>query len=264
MQFQYLLVDHSTSVARVTLNRPELHNAFSDEVIVELRRAFDQLAATPHVRVIVLAGAGKSFSAGADVNWMRRMVDYSRADNERDARAMAEMFRAIDRSPAPVIARVHGAALGGGTGLAAVADIAVAAESAKFALSEVRLGIIPAVISPYVLAKIGVARAREYFLTGERIDARRAAEIGLVAHVVPDAELDAEVARITGELLRSGPQAVSTAKALIRKVAAETDPDRVLTLTSQAIAERRASDEGQEGLKAFLEKRAPNWIKDAE
>lgn len=242
------------------MRRPEVHNAFNDQVVRELTDVFTALAGDDSVRVVVLAGEGKSFSAGADLNWMRRMIDYSREENVRDATQLAAMFRAIERCPKPVIARVQGAALGGGAGLVAASDIAIAAEPARFAFSEVRLGIIPAVISPMVLSKIGAHAARRYFLTGERFDARRALEVGLVSQVVASDQLDAEVARAVAEILLAGPEAVRAAKELVFAVGRESDPAAQDRLTSERIADRRASTEGQEGMRAFLEKRPAAWV----
>ena len=261
-RFQSLTLERDARIATVTIRRPEIHNAFNDEVVGELTDAFRELADDADVRVVILAGEGKTFSAGADLNWMRRMVDYTREENERDARALAGMYQAIDRCPKPVIARVQGAALGGGAGLVAVADIAVAARGTRFAFSEVRLGIIPSVISPFVLGRIGVTHAREYFLTGERFDADRAADMGLVAHVVEADALDDEVARVAAEILRCGSEAVSEAKALIFRVAGGEDDAAIEQDTCRRIAERRASAEGQEGMRAFLEKRPPSWVEE--
>ncbi len=257
--YQYLQVKQRHAIATVTLNRPEVHNAFNDRVVAEVSQAFQELADDASVRVIVLAGAGKSFSAGADLSWMRQMIDYTPEENLQDARLLADMFRRIDRSPKPVIARIQGVALGGGAGLVAVADLPIAGESAQLGFTEVRLGILPAVISPYVVARIGMARAREYFLTGERFSATRAAEIGLVARVVADAELDNEVERTAGEILSCGPEALRETKKLLFQIAAERDEKRLQESTARAIAERRASSEGQEGMRAFLDKRPANW-----
>jgi len=259
MARETITVTRAGSRATVTLGRPEVRNAFDDRVVREITEAFDELGADPAVRVIVLAGAGKVFSAGADLNWMRRMVGYGDAENRRDAEAMAGMFLAIDRAPKPVIARVQRAALGGGAGLVAAADIAIAEADAIFAFSEVRLGIIPAAISPFVLAKIGAAAARRYFLTGERFDAAEAHRIGLVSEIVPPGSLDAAVDLIAGEILRSGPEAVAAAKALIPLVSGEPDRAALIPETARRIAERRASAEGQSGMLAFLEERDPPW-----
>jgi methylglutaconyl-CoA hydratase len=245
-------------VARVFLARPEVRNAFDGATVRELTAAVAGAGARDGVRVIVLGGHGKVFSAGADLEWMKTVAGFSREQNAEDARALAGLFDAIDRSPQPVVARVQGAALGGGAGLVAVADVAVAAEDAQFGFTEVRLGLVPAVISPWVVARIGLAAARELFLTGERFGATKAAAIGLVHHVVPAAELDAAVEARVRELLQAAPGAIAAAKALLRTVAGRS-PEDVREATAAMIAERRASDEGQEGLRAFLEKRKPRW-----
>jgi methylglutaconyl-CoA hydratase len=212
------------------------------------------------LRAVVLAGAGPAFCAGADVAWMRRMRAASEAENERDAQALAAMFRAIDALPVPVVGRIHGAALGGGVGLTAVCDIAIAAETATFGFTEVRLGILPAVISPFAVAKIGVSAARELMLTGARFSAARAREIGLVHAVVSEAGLDAAVEACLAEILAAAPGAVAAIKALIPQVANRAPAD-VADLTSRAIARQRVSAEGQEGLTAFLERRKPSWVR---
>jgi methylglutaconyl-CoA hydratase len=249
----HLETDQGT--ARVTLARPEVRNAFNAEVIRDLRDAFTRFSADEQIRAVVLAGEGKSFCGGADVQWMRGALDLSYDENVADAEAMSDMFRAIDRCSKPVIARIHGAALGGGAGLAAVCDIAIASEETIFGFTEVKLGIIPAVISPFVLAKIGQSNARALFLTGERFNARRAQTIGLVHEVVPAPDaLDAAVERILAELRTSGPHAVAAAKALIPHIAA-SHYDATRTITAAAIAKQRTGPEGQEGLRAFLERR---------
>jgi methylglutaconyl-CoA hydratase len=217
------------------------------------------LAASDSVRVVVLGGRGKVFSAGADLDWMKELAGFGREENLREARAMADLFFALATSPKPVVARVQGAALGGGVGLVAACDIAVAAEGTRFGFPEVRLGLVPAVISPYVLSKIGESAAREYFLTGERFEAEKAREIGLVRAVVPEPDLDAAVEHRVEELLQAGPHAVAEAKALLRAVAGR-GLDDVLHETAERIAAVRASPEGQEGLRAFLEKRKPDWV----
>jgi len=242
-----LRVARDGKVLRVTLARPERRNAFDADLIAELTRAFADVGDT---RAVVLAGEGESFSAGADVEWMRSSVDLTYEENVQDALALSRMLGQIDGCPAPVVARVQGHALGGGCGLVACSDIAVAAEGAVFAFSEVKLGLVPAVISPFALAKIGAAPARRYFLTGERFDARTALRIGLVQEVAAD--LDGAVERIVGELLSAGPEAVRAAKRLV--LDRPTGPE-----TARRIAERRTSDEGQEGLRAFLEKRDSSW-----
>jgi methylglutaconyl-CoA hydratase len=208
--------------------------------------------------VVVLQGSGKVFCAGADLKWMSRMVSYSREENAIDASQLALMYQVLDTLPMPLVARVQGAALGGGAGLAAVADIVVAAEDAVFGFTEVKLGILPAVISPYVIRKIGASAARELFLSGARFSAARAREIGLVHHVVPADRLDTTVDELCGELLTSGPGAMAVAKDLIRQVTGEL-PDDVIGVTSETIARQRVSAEGQEGMRAFLEKRKPSW-----
>ena len=261
MSFQHLTTRREGAVEYLTLNRPQVRNAFNDQVIKELSQwaAVTVEAAGRHdVRAVVIAGAGKVFCAGADATWMAKMATYSEADNLRDATAMARMYLAIDELPVPVIARVQGAALGGGAGLAAVADIVVVDDQAVFGFTEVKLGILPATISPFVTAKIGVSATRELFLTGSRFSAARAKEIGLVHAVVPADELDVAVAAFVREILSAGPEAVAAAKALIRGVTGRPAAD-VLALTAAAIASRRVSAEGQEGLRAFLEKRKPSW-----
>jgi methylglutaconyl-CoA hydratase len=242
-----LAVERDGSVLRITLTRADRRNAFDAALIAELAEAFVDVG---RARAVVLAGEGASFCAGADVDWMRASAKLSYDENVADANAMRQMFEAIDRCPAPVVARVQGHALGGGAGLVAAADIAISAENTVFAFSEAKLGIIPAVISPFALAKIGGAPARRYFVTGERFDAATALRIGLVSEVAAD--LDGAVERVVGELLSAGPQAARWAKRLVRE-----RPDG--PETARWIAERRTSDEGQEGLAAFLEKRPPRW-----
>lgn len=256
---EFVLQRIESGVATLTLNRPELHNAFNEQVIAEIHAAFDAVGGRDDVRAIVLAGDGKSFCAGADVNWMGRMVGFSFDENLADALTLANMLRAIHDCPKPVIARVHGAALGGGTGVVAACDMAVALETAIFGFTEARLGIIPAVISPYALHKIGGAHARRYFLTAERFGAADAMRIGLVSQVVSTvADMDAWIATIVKEIQSNGAQAVTAAKGLIDDVLA-CSWDAVADLTGRRIAERRVSAEGQEGLKSFLEKRKPAW-----
>ena len=245
-------------VARVFLARPEVRNAVDDVVIGELTAAFESLGREREVRVIVLSGDGPSFCAGADIAWMRKAGDYSREENEADAGRMARMLRTIDACAKPVVALVHGAAIGGGVGLVAAADIAIAAEGTVFSLAEVRLGILPSVISPYVLRAVGPRQARDLFLTGDRFDAEHAREIGLVHAVVPGGELEAAGRKKIESLLAAGPDAVAAAKRLIEQVAGR-GPEEVMPLTVRTIAERRASDEAREGLSAFLEKRPPAW-----
>lgn len=259
-QFQHLTLTIENQAARVTLNRPDVHNAFNAALIDELRLAFEYIEAQDRraVRAAVLAGNGRSFCAGADVNWMRESLDFSEDENVRDAMHMARMFDTINRCPVPVIGRIHGAALGGGVGLAAVCDIVLAAEGTVWGLSEVRLGIAPAVISPYVLAKIGRSHARALFLTGERFDSARAAQIGLAHSVVAAESLDAEVTRTIEAILASSPSGIARAKELIA-VVPDLDHDDAMQLTAETIASLRVSPQGQEGLRAFLEKRKPEW-----
>jgi methylglutaconyl-CoA hydratase len=251
-------VERDGTRARVTMNRPDVRNAFNAELITALRDAFEALSTDDGVRSIVLAGEGKSFSGGADIAWMRAALDLSAAENLRDAEAFAAMLIAIDRCPKPVVARVHGAALGGGCGLAAVADIVVAADDTVFGFTEVKLGIVPAVISPFVIPKIGVSHARALFVTGETFGAVHAQRIGLVHHVVPAAELDARVALILDHIRTAAPSAIGASKALVRNVSAAT-PDEATALTTREIARQRTTPEGQEGLRAFLERRPATW-----
>ena len=245
-----LRVEREGEILRITLARPERRNAFDAGLIQELAEAFVDVGRS---RAVVLAGEGASFSAGADVDWMRSSVDLSYEENLADANALRGMLEAIDRCPAPVISRVQGHALGGGCGLVACSDIAVVADDAIFAFSEVKLGIIPAVISPFVLAKIGPSAARRYFVTGEAFDARTALRIGLVHEVARD--LDAALERVLAEVLSAGPKAARAAKRLVLE-----RPDGLGT--ERRIAQRRTSEEGQDGLRAFLEKRAPRWTRD--
>ncbi len=241
-------------VARVTLARPDVRNAFNAALIAELHTAFDTLSADPAVRAVVLAGEGKVFCGGADIAWMRGSLALSHEENMADARAMSLMFRAVDRCPKPTIARIQGAALGGGAGLAAVCDIVITAQDALFGFTEVKLGIIPAVISPFVISKIGASHARALFLTGERFDAQRALAIGLVHQVVAPEALDAAVESTLAQLRTAGPQATAAAKRLVFDVCAAGYDDS-LDLTAKAIATQRTTSEGQEGLRAFLERR---------
>jgi len=258
MAYTYLAVRRDGPVEYVTLNRPDVRNAFNEEVIGELRAWAGHAATDPDLRACVLAGAGKAFCAGADLAWMARMRQYSEEENVRDARAMADMFGALDRLPVPLIGRVHGAALGGGTGLAAVCDIVVASDDAVFGFTEVKLGLLPAVISPFAVAKIGVSLARELMLTGARLSAERARSAGLVHAVVAAGELDRAVDGCVREILSGSPSAIAATKALLSQVAGRR-PEDVVDLTSRAIAAQRVSAEGQEGLSAFLEKRPPRW-----
>lgn len=261
MTYKFLATERTGAIEYLTLNRPEVRNAFNEEMIAELTDWAGQIdceATNGHVRAAVLSGAGQMFCAGADVTWMARTIHYTEEQNLQDATALSRMLAALDALSVPLIGRVHGAALGGGAGLAAVCDIVVSETDAVFGFSEVKLGIIPAVISPFVLAKIGRSAARELFLTGARFPAARAREIGLVHAVVPAADLDAAVAREVGEILTAAPEAVAAAKALIRTVWPQAVED-AMAVTARAIAARRVSAEGQEGLQAFLDKRKPRW-----
>lgn len=247
--------------ARVTLTRPEVRNALNPGLIAELRAAFVALAAEPpqSLRGVVLAGEGKSFSAGADVKAMREAVELGLEANEADAAGLRQMLEAIDACPVPVVVRVHGAALGGGMGLCAVGDVVVATTDAIFGFTETRLGILPAVIGPFVLAKIGETHARAVFPTGQRFDAERAQRMGLVHEIVADeVALEARIEELLGELAAAGPTAARAAKALVRELRGLSPADAA-TLTVRRTAERRTSPEGQEGLRAFLEKRPPRW-----
>jgi methylglutaconyl-CoA hydratase len=258
MSFRCLSVRRKGSVEYLELNRPEVRNAFDDETIREMTWWAESVAADRSVRAIVLAGSGSVFCAGADVRWMAKMVNYSQEENLEDAGLAGRLFLVLDRLAVPLIGRVHGAALGGGAGLCAVCDIVVAADDAVFGFTEVKLGIIPAVIAPFVLAKIGRSAARELFLTGARFSAARAREIGLVHAVVPYRELDTTIDAYIREILTGGPEAIAAAKALIPEVA-RRGPADATSVTGEAIARRRVSKEGQEGLRAFLERRKPEW-----
>ena len=256
-----LRVSRDGFVARVTLSRPDVRNAFNAELIAELRARFEELAAEPpeSLRGVVLAGDGATFSAGADVAWMRAAQQLSVEENEADAGRMAAMFATIDACPVPVIARVQGAALGGGMGLCAVSDIVLATADARFGFTEVKLGILPSVISPFVLAKIGESQARALFSTGERFSAERAQRIGLVHEVLPnEATLDARIEELVDELSSAAPGALRAAKSLIRDLRG-VSADEARALTTERIARLRTAEEGVEGLAAFLEKRSPAW-----
>jgi methylglutaconyl-CoA hydratase len=259
IELERLQVEYDGPVARVWMNRPELRNAFDGLMITELRRVLFDLRSVDAVRVVVLGGRGASFCAGADLQWMKAMASFTREENLREAQALADLFFTVYESPKPIVARVHGAALGGGAGLVAASDIPVAALGTQFGFTEVRLGILPAVISPYVIGKVGESAARELFLTGERFEAVRAQEIGLVRAAVPEEDLDAVVEGRVKELLQAGPRAVAEAKALIREVAWRRVED-VQRYTVERIAEIRTTAEGQEGMRAFLEKRKPYWV----
>lgn len=246
-------------VATVTLNNPEKHNAFDDSIIATLRATFDYLATRNDIHVVVLEATGKSFSAGADLNWMKRMASYNYQDNLTDANALAGMLHALNFLPQVTIAKVQGAAFGGAVGLVSCCDIAIAAERASFCLSEVKLGLIPATIGPYVVAAIGEKASRRYFTTAERFFAADALQLGLVSEVVSAEQLDESVVNMTNTLLANGPNAIKAAKDLVFSVSNKTIDQQLMADTSQRIAEIRVSEEGQEGLTAFFDKRQPNW-----
>ena len=258
MAYQFLTTKRDGPVEYLTLNRPEVRNAFNAHLIAELARWAEAMQDQREVRVVVLGGAGKAFCAGADIEWMAQTVRYTQQQNLEDASASARMLATLDGLPVPLVGRVQGAALGGGAGLAAVCDVVVAEDRAIFGFTEVKLGILPGVISPFTLAKIGRGAARELFLTGARFPAARAREIGLVHAVVPESELDATVAAYVREFLSAGPEAIAAAKALIRDVWGRSVED-ARPISASALAARRVSAEGQEGLTAFLEKRKPSW-----
>lgn len=249
-------------VATVALNRPEKHNAFNQDVIQELTKTFSKLNNDDSVRVMVLTGEGKSFSAGADLNWMRSMAEYSEDENLEDSLRLAELMWTLDGMQKPTVARINGSVFGGGVGLVACCDIAVSVEEAKFALTEVRLGLVPAVISPFVIRAIGNRHARRFFLTGEAMDATLAERIGLVHEAVPADDLDEAVTVHVKRLLKGGPNALRASKELIDTIYGQgvSAREAAKLKTSRLIAQLRVSEEGQEGLSAFLEKRAPNWI----
>jgi methylglutaconyl-CoA hydratase len=247
-------------VVWLTLDRPEIHNAFDDRLIVELTAELARLGEDDAVRIVVLTGAGRSFSAGADLNWMRRTSTYGEAENLADAAALARLMQTLNELPKPTVARVNGAALGGGAGLVACCDIVVASERAVFGTTEVRLGLIPAVIGPYVLAAVGPRHARRLMLTGERITAIEAARLGLVHEVVPAEQLDEATSRVVAELLKGGPAALAAAKRLIQGLAGRPIEPALIDDTARRIAALRATPEAREGVGAFLEKRAPDWL----
>jgi methylglutaconyl-CoA hydratase len=260
MTYDTLLVTVADKVATVTLNRPDLRNAFNEGAIAELARAFDELGRNDAVRAIVLAANGPSFCAGADLNWMKKMAGYSHDENEADAMRLADMLRTIYLCPKPVVARVQGDCYAGGMGLVAACDIVVASEAAGFCLSEVKLGLIPATISPYVIKAMGEQAARRYFLTAERFDAAEAQRIGVAHAVVAPEALDATVAGIVKALVNNSPHAVQQAKTLVREIVGQPVDDALLLDTAGRIAAIRASTEGREGVASFLEKRKPTWI----
>ena len=248
-------------VTTITLNRPDKHNAFNEDFIAELSQALDDIRGDGGCKAMLLRANGKNFSAGADLNWMKRMAGCTRAENVRDANALAELLYRLDFLPVPTIARIQGAAMGGGCGLVACCDIALAADNAVFAFSEVKLGLIPATISPYVIRAIGEKQARRYFQTAERFGAAQARELGLIAEVMEESGLDDAVEKTVDLILSNGSEAVKAAKQLVFDVAGRAVTPELLQQTSESIADIRASKEGKEGLSAFLEKRKPAWLK---
>ncbi len=257
---QNLSITQAGAVVRITLTQPEIRNAFSDEVIAELTAAFTDVGARADVRAVVLAAEGPAFCAGANLNWMRRMADYTRAENLADAAKLAEMLRVIYECPKPTIARVQGDVYAGGMGLVAACDMAVAVDTAGFCLSEVKLGLIPATISPYVIRAMGARASHRYFLTAERFDAAEALRIGFVHEVVAAEQLDARVDALTKALTSASPSAVRACKRLVLDVAEREIDAQLIAATVEGIADIRASDEGREGVQSFLQKRKPGWL----
>jgi methylglutaconyl-CoA hydratase len=258
MNYTTIKFEKDGSVARVTFCRPEVHNAFNATVITEMSRLFSEIEKDDDILVVVLTGEGKSFCAGADLNWMREVIKQSFEENLAESNSLADLFHQIYSFKRPIIGRINGAAIGGGTGFVAVCDIAIAARSAKFSFSEVKIGVVPACVGPYVIRKMGEGKARELFITGERMNAERALTVGLLNKVVDDSELDPEVEQLVRSILTSGPEAVSMAKRLVSEVP-DMLPEKFKPFTAEMIARLRVSDEGQEGMAAFLEKRKPAW-----
>lgn len=258
MNFQRLKIEKTESIITVRLNRPEIHNAFDPVLIDELKTCFEQISQDQSIRVVVLTGNGKSFCAGADLNWMKSTVRYTFEQNRQDANNMAHMFDTLNRCPKPVIGRINGTVLGGGMGLVSICDVAIAVERAQFGFSETKLGLVPAVISPFVLAKIGPSQARALFTTGERFSATRAKEIGLIHEVVSENNLDPAIKAKILEYLSAAPKATTAAKSLVIE---QTQPQlsTLLHINAELIARLRANAEGQEGMAAFLDKRKPGW-----
>jgi methylglutaconyl-CoA hydratase len=258
MSFTTLKYEIKDKLAFITFNRPEIHNAFNSTVIDEMSAAFSNVVKDTTIRAVIITGEGKSFCAGADLNWMKAVKDAGYEKNLKESNNLADLFYQIYTCPLPVIGRINGAAIGGGTGFVALCDIAIAARSAKFSFSEVKIGLVPACIGPYVIKKMGEGRARELFITGERMTADRAFEVGLINKVVDDSRLDAAVDELIQSLLTSGPNAIAVAKKLVNEVPPMT-PEQFRPYTAEMIARLRDSDEGQEGMDAFLNKRKPKW-----
>lgn len=261
MNYQTVKYETKGKLARVTFCRPEVHNAFNGTLITEMTEVFSQIAKDDDLRLVILTGEGKSFCAGADLNWMRGVIKQTFDENLAESNALADLFYAIYTCRRPVIGRINGAAIGGGTGFVAVCDIAIAAESAVFSFSEVKIGVVPACIGPYVIKKMGEGKTRELFISGERMKAARAHDVGLVNRVVADDQLDAEVDGLVKLIMSSGPEAVAMAKRLVSEVPGMT-PQQFKPYTAEMIARLRISDEGQEGMDAFLNKRKPRWVED--
>lgn len=258
--YQTIIFSQQDEIARLSLNRPEVHNAFNSQMIAELDDAFEKVRGDKSLRVVVLTGQGRSFCAGADINWMREIIHYSYEQNLEESLHLAELLHKIYIFPKATVAIVNGTAIGGGTGFLSACDIAVASEEAMFGLSEVKIGLVPAAICPYVIRRIGESKAREYFLTGKRISARKALEIGLLNEVVPPEKLQEKEKEVTELLLSSGPEAIAACKELITR-APGMNFEEAKTFTARMIANLRISEEGQEGMAAFLEKRKPKWTK---
>jgi len=258
-EYSTIKFDLDNQVARITFCRPEIHNAFNSDMIRELIDVFNNMRDNKNIRVIVMTGEGKSYCAGADLNWMRAVRDYSYEQNLKESLELAALFRLIYEFPRPVIGRINGAAIGGGTGFVAVTDIAIASDTAIFSFSEVKIGVVPACISPYVVKRVGEGRAREFFLTGERLTTARALEAGLVNQSVPPDELDSAVDKMIKQILTSGPDAIGVCKELLHNIANQ-NMDEAEKYTAEVIANLRKSPEGQEGMDAFLNKRKPKWV----
>ena len=257
--YKTIRCDLDDRIARITFCRPKVHNAFNSDMIRELTALFTELREKKNLRVVILTGEGKSYCAGADLNWMRAVVNYSYEQNLKESLELAALFHLIYEFPLPVIGMINGAAIGGGTGFVAVTDIAIAADTAIFSFSEVKIGVVPACISPYVVKRVGEGRAREFFLTGERLTSARALEAGLINRSVAPDQLEAEVDKMVQQILSSGPDAIGVCKELLHRIA-DMDMDACEKYTAEVIANLRKSPEGQEGMDAFLNKRKPKWV----
>jgi methylglutaconyl-CoA hydratase len=259
--YKTILLEPKDKTVRISFNRPEVHNAFNATMIAELDDAFTRIKDDEKIRVVVMTGIGKSFCAGADINWMREIIRYSFQQNLEESLHLAELLHKVYSLPKPTLAMVNGTAIGGGTGFVSASDIAIASDQAKFSLSEVKIGLVPAAISPYVIRRIGESKAREYFLTGKRISARKACEIGLINEAVSAEQLEGKIEEIVSLILTSGPEALASCKRLIREIP-HMSFEEAKEFTAKMIADLRVSKEGQEGMAAFLEKRKPNWTED--